>query len=154
VHIILRAGIGFSNDELMGWCEANRVEHVFGPARNRRVVAALIEQLAQAKTLCVNSGEPARVVHGVMYRTLLTAAAAHGASSARPSTRWRAPILDVVPIALAPAPRPGAAAQSFLQMVEQALNGLFLLKVTTVIGAVHIDGEGCGCAMRTKATGS
>ena len=70
VHIILRADSGFSNDELMAWCEANRVDYVFGLARNHRLVAALIEQLAQAKTLCVNSGKPARVFRDFMYRTL------------------------------------------------------------------------------------
>jgi Transposase DDE domain group 1 len=30
VRIILRADSGFSNDELMGWCEANRVDYVPG----------------------------------------------------------------------------------------------------------------------------
>jgi hypothetical protein len=36
LRIILRADSGFSNDELMVWCEANRVDYVFGLARNRR----------------------------------------------------------------------------------------------------------------------
>ena len=31
-RIILRADSGFSNDGLMGWCEANRVDYVFGLA--------------------------------------------------------------------------------------------------------------------------
>ena len=48
-RIILRADSGFSNDELMGWCEANRVDYVFGLARNRRLEAALVDQLAEAK---------------------------------------------------------------------------------------------------------
>ena len=30
VRIILRGDSGFCNDELMGWCEANRVDYVFG----------------------------------------------------------------------------------------------------------------------------
>ena len=42
-RIILRADSGFCNDELMGWCEANRVDYVFGLARNRRLEAALVE---------------------------------------------------------------------------------------------------------------
>ena len=36
-RIILRANSGFSNDGLMSWCETNRVDYVFGLARNRRL---------------------------------------------------------------------------------------------------------------------
>jgi hypothetical protein len=62
---------------------------------------------------------------------------------------------DLAPIAadVAPAPpaqRPGSAALNFLQVIEQALNGLFLLKITTVIGPVHIDGEGTDTTIRLR----
>ena len=67
VRIILRADSGFSNDELMGWCEANRVDYVFGLARNRRLEAALVDQLAAAKRLCAASGRPARVFRDFWY---------------------------------------------------------------------------------------
>ena len=70
VHIILRADSGFSNDELMVWCEANRVDYVFGLARNRRLEAALVEPLAEAKRVCLASGQPARVFRDFQYRTL------------------------------------------------------------------------------------
>jgi hypothetical protein len=70
VRIILRADSGFSNDELMGWCEANRVDYVFGLARNRRLEAALVDQLAEAKRLCADSGKPARVFRDFMYCTI------------------------------------------------------------------------------------
>src|SRR3954452_8417464 len=48
-RIILRADSGFSNDELMGWCEANRVDYMFGLARNRRLEAALVDHLSPAE---------------------------------------------------------------------------------------------------------
>ena len=70
VRIVLRADSGFANDELMGWCEANRVDYVFGLARNRRLEAALVDQLATAKRLCVASGQPARVFRDFQYRTI------------------------------------------------------------------------------------
>src|ERR1700726_1350757 len=70
VHIILRADSGFSNDALMGWCEANGVDFVFGLARNTRLEAALGEQLATAKQLCLMSGKPARVFRDFMYCTI------------------------------------------------------------------------------------
>ena len=69
-RIIQRADSGFSNDELMGWCEANRVDYVFGLARNRRLEAALVDQLAEAKRLCAASGQPARVFRDFQYCTI------------------------------------------------------------------------------------
>jgi len=70
VRIVLRADSGFANEELMAWCEANRVGYVFGLARNSRLEAALVTQLAQAKELCLGSGRPARVFRDFWYRTL------------------------------------------------------------------------------------
>jgi hypothetical protein len=70
VHIIVRGDSGFSTDQLMQWCETNRVDYVFGLARNRRLEAALGEQGAEAKRLCEESGKPARVFRDFRYRTL------------------------------------------------------------------------------------
>ena len=70
VRIILRADSGFCNDQLMGWCEANRVDFVFGLARNSRLEAALLEPLAEARRLCIAAGKPARVFREFQYRTL------------------------------------------------------------------------------------
>jgi len=70
VRIVLRADSGFCNDKMMSWCEANRVDYVFGLARNPRLEAALVEQLAQAKELCLCSGKAARVFRDFWYCTL------------------------------------------------------------------------------------
>ena len=70
VRITLRGDSGFCNDELMGWREANRVDYVFGLARNRRLEAALVNQLAEAKRLCAASGRPARVFRDFQYCTI------------------------------------------------------------------------------------
>ena len=45
VRITLRADSGFCNDKMMSWCEANRVDYVFGLARNSRLEAALTDEL-------------------------------------------------------------------------------------------------------------
>ena len=37
VKIVLRGDSGFCREELMSWCEANRVDYVFGLARNQRL---------------------------------------------------------------------------------------------------------------------
>ena len=72
VDIIVRADSGFANDELMAWCEANRVDYVLGMQRNRRLEEALIQPLAKAKRRCERSGKPARVFHDLRYRTIRT----------------------------------------------------------------------------------
>ena len=69
VRITLRADSGFANDPLMAWCEENRVDYVFGLARNVRLEAVLAEPLAEAKRLCLASGKPARVFNDFRYRT-------------------------------------------------------------------------------------
>jgi hypothetical protein len=70
VHIILRADSGFTNDPLMSWCEANRVDYVFGLARNRRLEPALAVELAEAERRCLAAGKPARVFRDFRYRTI------------------------------------------------------------------------------------
>jgi Transposase DDE domain group 1 len=52
VRIVLRAGSGFANEELMAWCEANRVGYVFGLSR---LEAALAAELAAAKRVATPS---------------------------------------------------------------------------------------------------
>jgi hypothetical protein len=69
VRITLRADSGFANDPLMAWCEANRIDYVFGLARNVRLEAVLVEPLAEAKQLCLATGKPARVFRDFRYRT-------------------------------------------------------------------------------------
>jgi len=60
VGIVLRADSGFCRDDLMSWCEENRVEYVFGLARNRRLVAKIKRELVEARTESRASGLPAR----------------------------------------------------------------------------------------------
>ena len=70
VRIILRADSGFARDPLMVWCEANRVDYVFGLARNERLEAALVVELAEAKRRCAASLKPARIFRDFRYRTI------------------------------------------------------------------------------------
>ena len=70
VRIVLRGDSGFSNDPLMQWCEGNRVDYVFGLARNSRLEAALASQIAEARQQHMTTGMPARVFRDFRYRTL------------------------------------------------------------------------------------
>jgi hypothetical protein len=59
-RILLRADSGFAREELMAWCEQNRVDYVFGLARNGRLVAELADPLGQAEAQARRTGRPAR----------------------------------------------------------------------------------------------
>ena len=60
VKILLRADSGFAREALMAWCEANRVDYVFGLARNSRLVAQIDADLAAAKDEASRTGETVR----------------------------------------------------------------------------------------------
>jgi Transposase DDE domain group 1 len=60
VRILLRADSGFCREALMAWCEANRVDFVFGLARNERLVAEIGADLAAARAEAGASGKSAR----------------------------------------------------------------------------------------------
>ena len=68
--IVLRADSGFAREGLMAWCEAQRVDYVFGLARNQRLETVLAEPLAEAARRCAETGQPARQFADFTYRTL------------------------------------------------------------------------------------
>jgi hypothetical protein len=69
VKIVLRADSGFCREELMGWCEQNRVDYVFGLARNKRLAKIIGAQMHQAQLLHQSSGKAARVFAEFSYQT-------------------------------------------------------------------------------------
>jgi hypothetical protein len=69
VEIWLRADSGFAREALMSWCEDNRVEYVFGLARNARLEAMIAAELAAAKAQCAATGQPVRVFKELEYAT-------------------------------------------------------------------------------------
>jgi hypothetical protein len=72
VRILLRADSGFAREALMAWCEANRVDYLFGLARNRRLEAEIGADLAWAAGEHARSGHPARRFKDFFYATLET----------------------------------------------------------------------------------
>jgi hypothetical protein len=60
VRILLRADSGFAREALMAWCEDNRVDYLFGLARNARLVAMIEQELAAARAMAETTGRPAR----------------------------------------------------------------------------------------------
>ena len=70
-RIILRGDRGFANDPLMRWCEANRVDYVFGLARNRALEAMLGEQACRRQSACAGDGQARPACSSdFQYRTL------------------------------------------------------------------------------------
>jgi Transposase DDE domain group 1 len=69
VEIWLRADSGFAREELMSWCEENRVEYVFGLARNQRLEPMIASELAEAKAIFAATAKPVRIFKELDYRT-------------------------------------------------------------------------------------
>jgi hypothetical protein len=69
VRIVLRADSGFCREQLMGWCERNHVDYVFGLARNKRLAKIIGAQMHQAQLLHQSSGKAARVFAEFSYQT-------------------------------------------------------------------------------------
>ncbi len=67
VKIILRADSGFAGDALMSWCEATKVDDVFGLARNARLEARVADALAAG--LSGTTKAPARVFRDFTWST-------------------------------------------------------------------------------------
>jgi hypothetical protein len=70
VRILLRADSGFAREALMAWCEANRVDFVFGLARNPRLVEELTIEMAWAEEEATRTGQPARRYKDFRWSTL------------------------------------------------------------------------------------
>ncbi len=70
VRILLRADSGFAREALMAWCEHNRVDFVFGLARNPRLVEEITVALIQAEDEAERTGKPARRYKDFRWSTL------------------------------------------------------------------------------------
>jgi Transposase DDE domain group 1 len=68
-RILLRGDSGFCRDALMAWCEANRVDYVFGLARNDRLEQALTSAVITATIESLRTGRAARCFKDFSYAT-------------------------------------------------------------------------------------
>jgi Transposase DDE domain group 1 len=70
VRILLRGDSGFTREALMAWCEANRVDFLFGLARNERLEEAIKAELMTAALESIRTGRPARCFKDFTWSTL------------------------------------------------------------------------------------
>jgi hypothetical protein len=68
-RIIIRADSGFCRDDLMTWCDENRVQYVLGLAGNERLIAKIAPELKAAARKAKRTGQPARVYADFAWRT-------------------------------------------------------------------------------------
>lgn len=54
----------------MSWCEAQRIDFVFGLARNDWLKAQIDTAMSEAQAECTQTGKPARRFRDFTYRTL------------------------------------------------------------------------------------
>jgi hypothetical protein len=69
VRIVVRGDSGFCRENLMAWCEKNRVDYVLGLAKNARLQRILGKELHEAKLQFETTGRAARVFKEFTYRT-------------------------------------------------------------------------------------
>jgi hypothetical protein len=69
VRILLRADSGFAREGLMGWCENNGADYLFGLAKNSRLVGEIEGELAAAQEQSQKTEKPARRFKDFMWQT-------------------------------------------------------------------------------------
>ena len=69
VKIQLRGDAGFCREKLMGWCEREGIDYIFGLAQNPRLKKLIAAQMAQAEKQYGETKAPARVFSEFFYST-------------------------------------------------------------------------------------
>lgn len=70
VRIVIRADSGFCRDDLMTWCETQRIDFVLGLAKNERLKTLSLQARLDAQKAFLATSAPARVFAEFNYRTL------------------------------------------------------------------------------------
>jgi hypothetical protein len=70
VKILVRADSGFCREPIMAWCERQRVDYLFGLAKNERLTGEIASELEQARQAFEETGRAARVYKDFRYQTL------------------------------------------------------------------------------------
>lgn len=70
VRILLRGDSGFAREDLMAWCEANKVDYLFGLARNARLAGEIEGDLRRAEEEARRTGQAARRFKDFRWTTL------------------------------------------------------------------------------------
>ena len=69
VRIVVRGDSGFCREELMAWCETERVDYALGLAKNERLKAQIKKELKKAERQYRETGRAARFFKEFYYQT-------------------------------------------------------------------------------------
>jgi hypothetical protein len=69
VKIVVRGDSGFCRDKIMNWCEAQKIDYVFGLAKNERLKAVIADEMQRAQELYEATKKAARVFKDFRYET-------------------------------------------------------------------------------------
>ena len=69
VQIIVRGDSGFMSDEIMEYCEGNRVDYVLGVAKNSRLLKRIQRSMRNAARLYRKKEKTVRIFQDVYYKT-------------------------------------------------------------------------------------
>jgi hypothetical protein len=69
VQIIVRGDSGFMSDEIMEYCEGNRVDYVLGVAKNSWLLKRIQRSMRKAARLYRKKGKTVRIFQDVYYKT-------------------------------------------------------------------------------------
>ena len=69
VRITLRGDAGFCREPILAWCEDEKVDYVFGVAKNERLKGEVTSELEEAEERFRATGKPARVFKEFPYQT-------------------------------------------------------------------------------------
>jgi Txe/YoeB family toxin of Txe-Axe toxin-antitoxin module len=70
VSILVRGDSGFCREELMSWCEDNRVDYLFGIAKNARLLKHIRPLMKKVRRSWARTGKATRRYMELRYRTL------------------------------------------------------------------------------------
>lgn len=71
-RIIVRGDSGFCREELMLWCEIQKIDYVLGLAQNSRLVEMIKKDLKKSKRRFKQTGKPSKRYRNLKYQTLST----------------------------------------------------------------------------------
>lgn len=69
-RIVVRGDSGFCRNNLLSWCEENKVDYVFGLPKNQRLERLIAEDLVDAEFMYRTRGRASRVYNDFNYKTL------------------------------------------------------------------------------------
>ncbi len=69
VKIWIRGDSGFCREDIMTWCEENRVDYILGLAKNSRLTHMIKEDMVDAEIMCRITGRASRIYNDFQYQT-------------------------------------------------------------------------------------